>query len=159
MSKSTASDPFAAAVRLLSRRDRSSAELTEKLQQFGFPAADIEAALDRCRDYGYLDDARYARERARSLLRSGRGVGPKVLFDLRQRGIDETTAEQALEAAAGELSSAQILREQLERRFPEFRYESADERQRRRVIGFFQRRGFALAEIFQVLKQESTDPT
>ncbi len=152
-SKSTGSDPFAAALRVLTRCDRSEAELRSKLGQFGFSASAIDSAVEKCFEYNYLDDRRYALERARALLRSGRGVGRKVLLELRRRGIDEVTANQALEEASSEFETTQLLRDQLQRRFPDFDYQSADERQRRRVISFFQRRGFALGDIFQILKQ------
>ena len=150
-SRSNASDPFAAALRLLTRRDRSETELRDKLRQFGFCISAIDDAVTRCREYNYLDDLRYATERARSLMRSGRGVGPKILLDLRRRGIDEDTARQALETAGDEFRNTEILHDQLERRFPRFDYRTADERERRRVIGFFQRRGFSLEEIFSAL--------
>lgn len=153
-SNSNASDPFATALRLLTGRDRSEAELSEKLKQLGFSATEISTTLDKCRGYNYLNDQRYALERARALIRTGRGVGRKVLFDLRRRGIDEATASQALEEAGNEFETEQLLREQLQRRFPGFDYRNADERHRRRVISFFQRRGFALGEIFAIIKQD-----
>jgi regulatory protein len=154
-SNSNASDPFAAALRLLTGRDRSEAELSAKLRQLGFSASEIETAIEKCREYNYLDDQRYARERAKSLLRNGKGVGRKVLLDLRRKGIDEVTAVQALEAANEEFASDQLLRDQLQRRFPEFDYQTAEERQRRRVISFLQRRGFTLGEIFSVIKHQT----
>ena len=154
-SKSTGSDPFAAALRLLTGRDRSEAELREKLKQRGFSAATITATIEKCRDYKYVDDRRYALERSRALLRSGRGVGAKILLDLRRRGIDETTASQALEAAGSEFDPDQLLREQLQRRFPDFRYAGAEAKQRRRVVSFLQRRGFSLGQIFNILKHET----
>ena len=153
-SKSNDSDAFAAALRVLTRQDRSEAELRSKLKQFGFSASVIDQAVEQCQDYNYLDDQRYALERAKALFRSGRGVGHKVLLDLRRRGIDETTASQALAEVSREFETAALLREQLQRRFPDFSYASADERQRRRVISYFQRRGFLLGEIFQVIKQK-----
>lgn len=156
-SNSNASDPFATALRLLTGRDRSEAELSEKLRQFGFSAAEISATLEKCRSYNYLNDQRYALERARTLIRTGRGVGRKVLLELRRRGIDEATACQALEEADNEFDTEQLLHEQLQRRFPQFDYQSADERQRRRVISFFQRRGFALGEIFAIIKTSEND--
>ena len=152
-SKSTGSDPFAAALRLLTGRDRSEAELREKLKQFGFSAAAITATIEKCRDYKYVDDRRYALERSKALLRSGRGVGVKILLDLRRRGIDETTACQALEAASSEFDPDQLLRELLERRFPGFHYAGADAKQRRRVVSFLQRRGFSLGQIFNILRE------
>ena len=152
-SRSSASDAFAAALRLLTRRDRSETELRDKLRQFGFSVSAIDGAMEKCREYGYLDDRRYATERARSLMRSGRGVGPKILLDLRRRGIDEGVARQSLETAENEFFRGQILRDLLERRFPSFDYVTADDRERRRVVGFFQRRGFSMEQIFAILRE------
>ncbi len=146
---------FAAALRLLTRRDRSETELRQKLEQLGFSLSAIESAIEKCREYNYLDDSRYAAERARILMRTGRGVGRKILLDLRRRGINQAIAHQALETAESELSSTELLRDQLKRRFSNFDYASADNRERRRVIGFFQRRGFPLEQIFTILKEDS----
>lgn len=154
-SSSKDSDVFAAALRVLTRADRSEAELRNKLKQFGFSAPAIDTAIEKCLDYKYLDDSRYALERARSMFRSGRGVGRKVLFELRKRGIDEATASQSIETVSAEFESTQLLSEQLQRRFPNFNYHTADERKRRQVISFFQRRGFQLGEIFSVIKAET----
>lgn len=156
-SKSNASDPFAMALRLLTGRDRSTAELRQRLSEAGFPAEAVEDALQRCRSCHYLDDRRYARERARTLLRSGRGSGRKILYDLRQRGIPEAEAAEALARAEEEYPPEQMLREQLQRRFPGFTWNGADDRERRRVIAYFQRRGFPLGEILNLL-QNRTDP-
>ena len=153
-SKSTASDPFAAALRILTRQDRSETELRSKLKQYGFSVAAIDTAVEKCHDYNYLNDQKYALERARMMVRSGRGVGPRVLLELRRRGIDEALVQQALETVASEFETDQLLREQLERRFPDFDFNTADDRQRRRVISFFQRRGFALGELFRILKED-----
>jgi regulatory protein len=152
-SSSNNTDPFAAALRLLTGRDRSEAELSAKLKQFGFSAEAIAATLEKCREYNYLDDRRYALERSRAMLRSGRGVGIKILLELRRRGIAETTAAAALETAEAEFDSDQLLRDQLQLRFPNFEYTTADAKQRRKVVSFFQRRGFSLGQIFNILQQ------
>jgi len=139
-------------LRLLTKRDRSETELRSKLAQFGFSVSAIDAAIARCRELNYLNDERYARERARSLLRNGRGVGRKIALDLKSRGISAEIAHQALEDAEQEYSSTEILSDLLERRFPNFDYTTADDRERRRVVSFFQRRGFPLDQIFSILK-------
>jgi len=154
-SKSNDSKSFSAALRLLSRRDRSETELRHKLEQFGFSLSAIETAVTKCREYNYLDDNRYATERARALMRTGRGVGRKVRLDLRRIGVSDAIVEQALEIAEKAFPPDHILREQLTRRFPTFDYFTADNREKRRVIGFFQRRGFSLEQIFSILKEES----
>jgi len=155
-SKSNASKAFSTALRILTRRDRSETELRQKLYQVGFPVAAVDSAIAKCREYNYLDDHRYATERARALMRSGRGVGPKIALDLRRRGLDEVTLQQALACAESEFSVTELLRNQFHRRFPSFDYATADNRERRRVVSFFQRRGFSMEHIFTILKEESS---
>ncbi|KIH76273.1 regulatory protein [Geoalkalibacter ferrihydriticus] len=150
----SASDPLTCALRLLSARDRSVAELSAGLQQRGYPEEEIQETVQRCSELGYLDDQRYAHERARALARSGRAAGSRILLDLRRRGISEELAVAALSAAEAELAPEQMLRDLLERRFPGFDYAHADERQKRRVLSFFQRRGFSLEQIFAIIRQE-----
>lgn len=156
-SKSTGSDPRAAALRLLTGRDRTEAELQKKLLQLGFSAEQVEDARDYCREYGYLNDQRYALERSRMLMRTGRGIGSKILFDLRNRGIAEATAQAALEQISEEFDAHQLLQEQLERRFPGFDYQQADDKLKRRVVSYFQRKGYRLEQIFAVLHERKED--
>lgn len=153
---SSASDAFTLAVRLLSRCDRSIAQLRQKLEQRGFSATEIDAAIERCCDYNYLDDRRYATARVRSLMRSGKGVGARVFADLRRRGIDETLAREVLDKVTEEFCLDHLLQSELARRFPTFSYARATEKERRRVISFFQRRGFNLGDILTQLKQSTS---
>ena len=84
--RSSASEAYATALRLLTRRGYAEAELSGRLLDKGYSAAEAEVALARCRDLGYLDDAHFARQRALALLRNGRAVGRRAHLDLRQRG-------------------------------------------------------------------------
>jgi len=156
-SKSTASNPRATALRLLTGRDHSEAELQRKLLQLGFSAEEEEDAREYCREYGYLNDQRYALERARMLMRNGRGVGAKVLLDLRKRGIDEQSAQIALEQASEEFDPYDLLRQHLDRKFPEFNYFQAEDKMKRRVVSYFQRRGYQLDQIFSMLHESADD--
>ncbi len=144
-------NPWATALRMLNRRDYGVSELAKRLNERGFSEDQVKAVLKRCVELDYLDDARYASARARSLMRQGRAVGRCILADLRQRGIDEETACLALEDARGELSDQSVLTALLERRFPEFDFSAAAVKERRRVIHFLQRRGFPLDLIMQEL--------
>ncbi len=153
-SKSSASDPFARALRILTRRDHSEAELRTKLERFGFSASVLDEVIERCYRYNYLDDRRFALARSREMLRTGRGVGTKILFDLRRRGIGESLAREALQIASEEIGPHEVFQRQLERRFATFDYATASDKERRRVVNYFQRRGFHLARIFTLLKKE-----
>jgi regulatory protein len=151
---SSASDALAAALRLLTGRERSSAELGARLQQKGFPEELVAATLERCRELNYLDDRRFALERARALLRSGRAVGPRVLADLQARGIDREAAREALEQALDGADETELLQALLRRRFPEFQPAVASDRERRRVIDYCLRRGFSSALVFSLIRHE-----
>jgi len=151
--KSSASDPFAVALRLLTGRDRSCAELRRRLLERGFATEAVDDALRRCRDYGYLDDRRYAHSLARQLFASGRAVGTRARLELQQRGLAEELIDEALAAVDAESRQPELLHELLQRRWPGYDDRSADDKQRRRIVAWFQRRGFPLAQIFATLKQ------
>jgi len=148
---------MAAALRILSRRARSEQELRQALERKGFIPEQIEPVLARCRELGYLDDAAFALERARGLMRSGRGTGPRVIATLQRQGVDKAQAETALEAARGDYPEADLLRCLLERRFPDFEMQTAGEAERRKLINFFLRRGFALSLILDTLNRREAD--
>lgn len=150
--KSNASDPFAVALRLLTGRDRSCSELRKRLHDRGFNEESIVETIQRCLDYGYLDDQRFADSKARNLVSSGKAVGRRAELEMRKYGLDAELAEQALTAAAAEVDLGELLRELLQRRYPEYNNEQADTKMRQRVIGYFQRRGFPLALILDTIK-------
>jgi regulatory protein len=150
-------DPWPAALRILTRRDYSQSELRQRLTDKGFDPARIEAALKRCLELGYLDDARYALNRATSLMNQGRAVGKRVLLDLRQHGVNEETANRALEQAREACDEELLLASLLERRFADFNYDSAPAKERRRVVHFLQRRGFTIDRIMAQLTQKGLD--
>ncbi len=151
-SKSNASDLFARALRILGRRDHSEAELRQKLERYDFPTSAIDETIERCYSYNYLNDKRYAQAKSREMLRNGRGVGPRILLELRRRGIKESLAHEALQSATEEIPPEDIFLQQLERRFAGFSYTEASDKERRRVVSYFQRRGFDLGTIFTLLK-------
>ena len=137
-------DPWPAALRILTRRDHSCAELRNRLKDRGYESELIEETLSRCLDLGYLDDERFATNRAASLMNQGRAVGYRVLQDLKQRGVSDDIAAQALAKAQETFDENRLLAGLLEKRFPDFCYSSAPAREKRRVISFLQRRGLQL---------------
>lgn len=150
-------DPWPAALRILTRRDYSRAELQKRLLDKGYDQARVEETLQRCLDCGYLDDARFALHRATGLINQGRAVGPRLLADLRQRGIAEDLAEQTLHKALEACSEKQLLNKLLQRRFADFDYNSATAKERRRVVHFLQRRGFAIGRIMDQLTRKGSE--
>ncbi|PNU18996.1 recombinase RecX [Geothermobacter hydrogeniphilus] len=147
-------DPWPVALRLLTRRDHSRAELQRKLLQRGFDAEAVTRVLDRCRQLGYLDDRRYAEQLARSLAGSGRAVGRRLELELKKRGIESSLVEQACAAVDARTDRGNLIIDLAARRYPGFDYARADDARRRRVVNFFLRRGFPLGEILAALNSE-----
>jgi regulatory protein len=147
-------DAWSCALRMLSRRELSEGGLRQRLQRKGFDHDQIEQALERCRSYGYVNDDRFARIRARQLLSGGRAVGPALLADLKRQHIDEAVARQAIADLEEEFSQAEVLDDLCQRRFPDFDFQTADDRSRRRVFNYLRRRGFAAALLFQYFNEE-----
>lgn len=150
-------DAFAAALRLLTARERSEQELAERLKVKGFPEEVTWEAIIRCRELGYLSDERFARCRARQLLESGRAVGKKLLIDLQQHGVCEVLARETLTELEEEFDQKAVLMELLQRRFGSFDYYQAEDREKRRVIHYFLRRGFDLTTVLECIKGRMID--
>jgi len=144
-------------VRLLSRRDRSERDLRRRLSRRGYGEAEVDDAIARAYRCGYLDDARLAHQRAQQLLAAGRAVGPRLRQELRRAGLGEEAVAAAADAAEDAIDSETVLRDLLQRRYPGFDFTTADDRQRRRVIGYFLRRGFPSELVFRVLRTPGDD--
>jgi len=141
------------ALRLLSMRARTRRELQQALQRKGHPGAAVTAALERVQALGYLDDARYARARAESLLRDGK-LGPQgVGQHLRARGIPDEVVRSALEGAerALDFDACATARALLERRglLPPGR--SLTDRERGKAARTLLSRGFSAAVVERLL--------
>lgn len=92
-----------AALRLLSVRNRSRHELELALKRKNADEPTRESVLTRLAELGYLNDERFAQERARSLFRRGKFGARGVVQKLRTHGLGDTEAKEAAKAAAVEL--------------------------------------------------------
>ena len=87
---------FIAGLRLLSYRDHSVKELINKLVMKGHNRNYSEIAAEKLREYGYLNDERYARFMAESLVeRKGMSVRA-VRTELLSKGISKEIADKLL---------------------------------------------------------------
>lgn len=92
-----------AATGALRHRDRSVAELAERLEQRGVAAADRERTLQTLQRAGLVDDDRFAHGRARSL--AARGSGDALIRDdLERRNV----ATEAVDAALASLEPEHV---------------------------------------------------
>lgn len=89
---------FQRAAKLLAAKQRSVEELREKLSTTrGATKAMVDEAIDRLREYGYLDDTKFAQNYASLRLRE-RPIGRRRLQrDLWLKKVDKQTVESALD--------------------------------------------------------------
>lgn len=88
---------------LLARRARSRHELEVALERKAFSPETIRAAFSRIERFGYVDDGRFANDRAESLLRHGKLGAEAVKRRLLAAGVSDTVAESAVAKAVSSL--------------------------------------------------------
>jgi len=86
--------PVDAGLRLLGRRAHSSTEMRRKLARRGYSESDVQAAVERLVELGYLDDRSFAEGHVR---RRSSVLGPRALSaELAARGVDRAVADLAI---------------------------------------------------------------
>ena len=100
-------------LRLLTRRAHSRAELRQKLARRGYEGGEVDAAMARLIEMGYLDDAAFARGLVRR--RSSARGSLALSAELAARGIDREGSAVALAELDGDaqLAAATRLAERL----------------------------------------------
>ena len=93
-----------AGLKRLSARALSKGELRQRLEA-RFPEHEVEAALKRLSELGYVDDRRLAFDRAEDALANGRG--PELIAErLSKAGIDPPIVAEALAALSSRVEQA-----------------------------------------------------
>jgi regulatory protein len=84
-------------VKILAGRRHAAAELRRKLAARGHEAGEVEGALARARELGYLDDEGAARDWARELAHRGGQGRRRARKKLIARGLDPALVQRALD--------------------------------------------------------------
>jgi regulatory protein len=137
-----APDAYVTGLRLLARRELSTPQLRARLAARGCPPEAIDAALERLRADGALDDRRMARAFASTAARVKHRGRLRILRELEASGIDRDTARVAIEAVFDEVDEATVLERAIARRL---RGAIRDEAHFRRLHQYLIRLGFAPA--------------
>ena len=139
------------ALNLLGYRARSEAEIRERLRRYGYAEETIEGVVLRLRELDYLDDAEFARSKARE---KGRRYGPRrVSAELRQSGVGEALAREVVEEEFAGRSEVGEARSAAARRYNV----RGSDAEARRVYGFLVRRGYS-AEVCAQVAREYREP-
>lgn len=141
-----------AGLRSLARRAHARLDLRRRLLQKQHPPVAVDGALQRLAQAGLLDDARFAFDYAAAKARRGRGPA-RLARDLQAQGVERRIAEEAVRTslAAEGVDPAQAVRALAEKRAKQLAGLAPIVR-RRRLTAFLIRRGFAGADVRQVVE-------
>lgn len=138
------------ALRKLAAAPQTRAQLDEAMAKRGVPDDVRAVVLDRFTDVGLIDDAMFARMWVES-RHTGRGLARKALgHELRKRGVDGTTADEAVAEIDPE-SEEKTARELVAKRLASTRGMDADKRTRR-LAGMLARKGYPAGLAYRVVR-------
>ena len=139
------------ALRLLEHMDRTEKGLRDRLILGGFSESAAEDAVAYVKDYGYVNDYRYALNYI--LYRIHSKSRQKIFQELAQKGIDRQTASDAWEEACEleEPDERSLLHEAIQKKCGYG--DTLDDRAMRRLYGYLQRRGFRAGDIAAALEE------
>ncbi|NMB90927.1 MAG: regulatory protein RecX [Chloroflexi bacterium] len=140
---------FQRALRFLSYRPRSEAEVGKKLTSAGFAEPVVERVVDRLRSSGLVEDSQFARtwveNRSTFRPRSQRILA----MELRQKGVADDDIQKALaETGDEEVLAYQAARQKIRR------FEGLDREDfRKRLSAYLGRRGFSYGTVSSVVSR------
>ena len=140
------------AFRFLSYRSRSVLEVKRKLQEKEFSPHTIRTTISRLMELGYLNDQEYAATVVRSSIEN-KQCGPIRIHDaLVKKGIAKEIIDNTLEELTKEYDLTRVARLAFDSKFSLHQDQLAEEKTRRKVIGYLKRKGFSWNTILAVIK-------
>lgn len=146
------SDPYIIALTLLSARELSESQLRARLKKRDIPGDEIEDAIARLKADRTLNDRRVATAIARmesAIKHRGRS---RVLQKLRQAGIDDDTAQDAVREVFEEVDEEAMLDKAFARRLRGKEPTELDDQGRAKVMRGLVAQGFRFEAILKRLK-------
>ncbi len=148
------------ALRVLAGRAHSTGELREKLRMKAELIADVDPTLARLREYGYLNDRRFAENFAAARLEN-EGLGKtRVLADLSRRRVAPAVAQQTVGKVYEEVDEQRLAEDFVRRKFRMASKETLFQGDKEMASAYRRlvRAGFRSATVVAVLKKFARDP-
>jgi len=144
---------FNYALRLLAGRDYSAARIRKKLIEREFTAEDADSAVKRLEEDGWVSDLRFAERFAEHSVSSGRFYGVRLRQEMRRRELSPEIVDRTLQHIYENHDQSAAIRDILKKRYSNFSFKTSDEKEKRRILGYLQRRGYGFSSIMQVLRE------
>ena len=137
------------AAKLLGFCDRSEKEIREKILRKGYSEQECEEAIAFCREYGYINDERFADHFVHDSVELKKLGKSRIKQEMRLKGIEEEVIEEALSFITDE---KEMLKSEINRRFKNLDF--TDKKVKNKVFGYFARRGFKTHDILSAMEVE-----
>jgi regulatory protein len=143
---------YAAALKLLARRELSVEGLRARLRDREYPEDDITTVVERLLEAGVLDDGRVARAYARTAA-SVKGRGRlRVIREIHAMGIDRKIASEAVAEAYGDVDERSLIARAIQKKL-RGRPKPKDAAERARLYQHLMRQGFSPAGVAHALRR------
>ncbi|MGA3039959.1 MAG: RecX family transcriptional regulator [Bryobacteraceae bacterium] len=148
------------ALRVLGGRAYSTGELREKLRRKAALAGDVDPTIARLKEYGYLNDRKFAENFAAARLEN-EGLGKtRVLADLSRRRVAPAVAQQTVGKVYEDVNEQALAEDFVRHKFRMASRENLfqDAKQMASAYRRLVRAGFRSATVIAVLKKFARDP-
>lgn len=141
------------ALDMLEARARAVDELRRLLVKKGEPRDDVDAAIERLRAAGLLDDANFARQLTRSKALGAGLSRRRIQLELTRRGVAREISEQAVDDVFAEerFDESEAIERVARKKLRTLAKLDAPT-QRRRLFGYLARRGYDTEDITRVTR-------
>ena len=127
---------------LITDYDRSEQNIRQKISMAGYRGSFVDDAIDSLKEYGYIDDLRFARYYAESM----RDTKGRSAFAISRSLYEKGISRDVIDTVMGELDideDAQILKALSSKGYNEENIRQIDDKERQKLISSLMRKGFS----------------
>lgn len=132
---------------LLGQRNYTEQEIRQKLEALQFHETIVDRTLARCRDLGYLDDAKFARDFVKTQLARRPQGRPRLRAAMLHKGIAAKVADEILSEVFDDRSADSLAEKAAEKFLARKRGQMPPDKLRRRLAEHLLRAGFSWEDI------------
>lgn len=136
------------AYRLLRYRNRSIAEMKDRLTKLGYEPDIVEMVITELKEEGILDDQKFVKGFASEYTELKPKGNIFILRELRKKKVAQSLIEEIIK----ERDEKSIIKNMLQKKFPN--YDKNDLKQKAKIIRYFLSRGFTIRAVYEVLGEE-----
>src|ERR1700730_3296801 len=148
------------ALKVLAGRAHSSGEVREKLRRRAERVEDIDEILARLKEYGYLNDQRYAEGYASARLANQKLGSTRVVRDLRQHRVAPSLADETVRQVYRDVDEVALIEEWIRKKYRLAERDGLFHEDKDMAAAYRRllRAGFRSGEISRVLKRFAKNP-